>query len=97
MSRPRTPTLEFTLVRMVIEAERLTPCVHRLTESLTQGSYADALDHLADLQFRIGHMTTIVMILRDSEDMQERLERKEKYGREATRAMHRSAHAGGTP
>ena len=96
MHRTRSPSTELTLVRTVIEAQRLAPIVERLTEALASGSYGAALDHLADLQLRIGHMATIVTILRDWERMSERLTRKEVHGRTATQAIHRSARAGGT-
>lgn len=95
MSRTRNPTTELTLVRTVIEAKRLAPTVGRLTEALASESYADALEHVIDLQSRLGHMATIVTILRDWEDMSEGLRRKEGYGSQAARAFHRSARAGG--
>lgn len=94
-SQLENPTTELMLVRTVIEAGRLSPTVEHLTEALEQQSYVAALDHLADLQFRIGHMATIVTILRDWEHTSKRT-RKEGYGRTATKAIHRSARAGGT-
>jgi hypothetical protein len=95
-SRSENPATELMLVRTVIEAERLTPTVGHLTDALTNGSYVSALDHLADLQLRIGYMATIVTILRDWERTGERLRRKEVHGRTATKAIARSARAGGT-
>lgn len=95
-SQSENPTTELMLVRTVIEAGRLTPTVGCLTEALTSGSYVLALDHLADLQLRIGHMSTLVTILRDWEHTSQRLTRKEVHGRTATKAIHRSARAGGT-
>jgi hypothetical protein len=65
--RSENPTTELMLVRTVIEAGRLAPTVGHLTDALTSGSYGAALDHLADLQLRIGHMATIVTIMRDWE------------------------------
>lgn len=96
MSSPsENPTTELMLVRTVIEAGRLSPTVDHLTEALEQQSYVVALDHLADLQFRIGHMATIVTILRDWEHTGKRLKRKEVHGRTATKAIHRGTRAGG--
>lgn len=95
MSSPsENPMTELTLVRTVIEAERLAPTVERLVEALAGGSYVVALDHLADLQLRIGHMATIVTILRDWERTSKRL-RKEGYGPTAAPAIRRSARASG--
>jgi hypothetical protein len=94
-SRPKNPTTQFTLVRTVIEARKLGPIVGFLTEALAGGSYGTALDHLADLQMRIGHMATIVTMLRDWERTGERLARKEVYGRTTPQTIHRSARAGG--
>jgi hypothetical protein len=98
-SRSENPnsTTELMLVRTVIEAEKLAPTVGHLAHALTSGSYIAALDHLADLQLRIGHMATIVTILRDWERMSERLKRKEVHGGTATKAIARSARAGGAP
>lgn len=76
MSRSENPTTTLMLVRMVIEAGRLGPTVGDLTEALTTGSYVVALDYLADLQLRIGHMATIVTMLRDWERTNERLKKK---------------------
>lgn len=95
MSRSDNTITTLMQVRTVIEAERLAPTVGDLTETLASGSYVAALDHLADLQARIGHMATIVTILRDWERTGERLARKEVHGRTATQAIHRSARAGG--
>ena|SRR5579864_3628827 len=94
-SQSENPTTELMLVRTVIEAGRLSPTVDHLTEALEQQSYVAALDHLADLQFRIGHMATIVTILRDWEHTGKRLTRKEVHGRSATKAIHRGARTGG--
>lgn len=96
MSRSGNTISTLMLVRTVIEAERLAPTVGDLARALTSGSYAAALDHVADIQARIGHMATIVTMLRDWEQTRERLTRKEGHGRTATQAIHRSAHAGGT-
>jgi hypothetical protein len=95
MARPENATTTLMLVRTVIEAERLAPIVGDLRKALTSGSYAAALDHLADLQVRIGHMATIVTMLRDWERTSEQLTRKEVHGRTATQAIERSARAGG--
>lgn len=96
-SRSENPTTELMLVRTVIEAGRLAPTVGDLTQALTSGSYVLALDHLADLQLRIGHMATIVTILRDWERTGERRTRKEVHGRTATKAIARSIGAGRAP
>lgn len=95
MSKSENVTSTLMRVRTVIEAERLAPTVGDLTNALASGSYGAALDHLADLQLRIGHMSTIVTILRDWDRTRERLTRKEVHGRTATQAIHRSARAGG--
>lgn len=94
-SRLENPTTQLTLVRTVIEAQKLGPIVGFLTEALAGGSYGTALDHLANLQFRIGHMATIVTMLRDWERSGERLARKEVHGRTTTQAIRQSARAGG--
>ena len=94
-SRSENPTTELMLVRTVIEAERLAPTVGHLADALMSGSYVLALNHLADLQLRIGHMATIVTILRDWERTGKRLMRKEVHGSTATEATYRGARAGG--
>ena len=93
-SRSENPTTELMLVRTVIEAERLAPTVGHLVDALTSGSYVLALDHLADLQLRIGHMATIVTMLRDWEARNGTQQRKEANGRTPTKTIARSARAG---
>lgn len=96
MSSPsENPTTELMLVRTVIEAGRLAPAVDDLTQALQCRSYVAALDHLANLQLRIGHMATIVTILRDWQRTSEQLKRKEVHGPTAAEAIYRSARAGG--
>jgi hypothetical protein len=87
------------LARTALEADKLNENMAQFGGLLKDGQYAPALDQIADLQRRLGHIGTTLIIVRDWQEAiaaqdQAENQRKEKHGRKEKANLSRSARAG---
>jgi hypothetical protein len=88
------------LARTTLEAGALAPSLGQLTEALKAGHYVIALDYLASFQRRIGHIGTIVTMLRDWEDtcqeIRQKKDERSSNGQHPPPTAYRSSHSSGS-